>query len=258
MRNAGRVVSKTMILSHVWDYSFDPRHQRRRRAGVPAAREDRQGLRAQDDPDRAGHRLCPRKWRERLAPHARASASRCGTRSIFVASSLALIGAHLLPARRLAAPVRPRDHRAARSCEYAARLPARLASAGCASEIQRTRRPRRRARCSCASWARSRRSSFFSLPDEWRRVRPLAARARLRRRRADLGTLETGPGGDVARGRVGAAAATARCSRSARAPSGATSCCSASAASCSSICRLAHRHRPGGRRDADARRRCSR
>jgi two-component system, OmpR family, response regulator len=25
MRNAGRVVSKSMILSHVWDYSFDPR-----------------------------------------------------------------------------------------------------------------------------------------------------------------------------------------------------------------------------------------
>jgi two-component system OmpR family response regulator len=25
MRNAGRVVSKTMILSQVWDYSFDPR-----------------------------------------------------------------------------------------------------------------------------------------------------------------------------------------------------------------------------------------
>jgi two-component system OmpR family response regulator len=25
MRNADRVVSKTMILSHVWDYSFDPR-----------------------------------------------------------------------------------------------------------------------------------------------------------------------------------------------------------------------------------------
>ena len=24
MRNAGRVVTKTMILSHVWDYSFDP------------------------------------------------------------------------------------------------------------------------------------------------------------------------------------------------------------------------------------------
>ncbi len=24
MRNAGRVVSKTMILSHVWQYSFDP------------------------------------------------------------------------------------------------------------------------------------------------------------------------------------------------------------------------------------------
>ena len=24
MRNAGRVVSKTMILSHVWEYTFDP------------------------------------------------------------------------------------------------------------------------------------------------------------------------------------------------------------------------------------------
>jgi two-component system OmpR family response regulator len=24
MRNAGRVVSKTMILSHVWGYNFDP------------------------------------------------------------------------------------------------------------------------------------------------------------------------------------------------------------------------------------------
>src|SRR5258705_13402164 len=25
MRNAGRVVSKTMILEHVWDYNFDPK-----------------------------------------------------------------------------------------------------------------------------------------------------------------------------------------------------------------------------------------
>ena len=24
MRNAGRVVSKTMIMEHVWDYHFDP------------------------------------------------------------------------------------------------------------------------------------------------------------------------------------------------------------------------------------------
>jgi len=24
MRNAGRVVTKTMILSHIWDYAFDP------------------------------------------------------------------------------------------------------------------------------------------------------------------------------------------------------------------------------------------
>jgi len=25
MRNTGRVVSKTMIMEHVWDYNFDPR-----------------------------------------------------------------------------------------------------------------------------------------------------------------------------------------------------------------------------------------
>ena len=25
MRNAGRVISKTMIMEHVWNYSFDPR-----------------------------------------------------------------------------------------------------------------------------------------------------------------------------------------------------------------------------------------
>jgi two-component system, OmpR family, response regulator len=25
MRNAGRVISKTMIMEHVWEYSFDPR-----------------------------------------------------------------------------------------------------------------------------------------------------------------------------------------------------------------------------------------
>ena len=25
LRNAGRVVSKTMILEHVWDYNFDPK-----------------------------------------------------------------------------------------------------------------------------------------------------------------------------------------------------------------------------------------
>src|SRR5207237_1380015 len=25
MRNAGRVVSKTMIMSHIWNFSFDPR-----------------------------------------------------------------------------------------------------------------------------------------------------------------------------------------------------------------------------------------
>ena len=46
MRNAGRVVSKTMILSHVWDYSFDPRTNVVDVLVLPAAREDRQGVRA--------------------------------------------------------------------------------------------------------------------------------------------------------------------------------------------------------------------
>ena len=42
MRHAGRVVSKTMILSHVWDYSFDPGTNVVDVLVYPPAREDRQ------------------------------------------------------------------------------------------------------------------------------------------------------------------------------------------------------------------------
>ena len=57
MRNAGRVVSKTMILSHVWGYSFDPQHERRRRAGLAPARQDRPAVRDEAAADRPRRRV---------------------------------------------------------------------------------------------------------------------------------------------------------------------------------------------------------
>ena len=39
MRNAGRVVSKTMIMEHVWDYNFDPHTNVGGGVHVPAARQ---------------------------------------------------------------------------------------------------------------------------------------------------------------------------------------------------------------------------
>ena len=44
VRNAGRVVSKTMIMEHVWDINFDPPHQYRGSPHEPAQGQDRQGL----------------------------------------------------------------------------------------------------------------------------------------------------------------------------------------------------------------------
>ena len=41
MRNPGRVLTKTMILSHVWGYNFNPGHERGRRARIASARKDR-------------------------------------------------------------------------------------------------------------------------------------------------------------------------------------------------------------------------
>jgi hypothetical protein len=57
MRNAGKVVSKTMILSHVWEYNFDSADQHRRRAGQPAAREDRSAVREEAAADGPRRRL---------------------------------------------------------------------------------------------------------------------------------------------------------------------------------------------------------
>ena len=45
MRNAGQVVTRTMLLENVWDYHFDPADQRDRRAHLAAEKQDRQGLR---------------------------------------------------------------------------------------------------------------------------------------------------------------------------------------------------------------------
>ena len=91
-----------MIIAHVWDYSFDPRNERRRRARAPRAGEDRQGLRPEDDSHRAGHRLCSPGGVNACSTRS-ASAWRCGTRVVFVASSLALIAlTYLLLALSLA------------------------------------------------------------------------------------------------------------------------------------------------------------
>ena len=136
MRNAGRVVSKTMILSHVWDYSFDPRtnvvdvlvHRLREKID--------KGLRPQADPHRARHRLCPQS-----------GVSGCATRSafrlalwyavVFVASSLALIGLTYSLRRRVAAAARPRDHPHGAGA-VRDRLRASAASRRSSDEIQRT------------------------------------------------------------------------------------------------------------------------
>ena len=45
MRNAGRVVTRTMLLEMVWDFHFDPEDQHRRDAYEPAARQGRPRLR---------------------------------------------------------------------------------------------------------------------------------------------------------------------------------------------------------------------
>ncbi len=57
LRNAGRTVTKTMILEHIFDYSFDPQNQRDRRARPPSAGQDRPGQNA--SAHHSGSRLCP-------------------------------------------------------------------------------------------------------------------------------------------------------------------------------------------------------
>ena len=59
LRNQNKVVSKTMILEHVWNYHFDPADQRRRRPRLPPAQQNRPRLRAQAHPHPPRRRLQP-------------------------------------------------------------------------------------------------------------------------------------------------------------------------------------------------------
>ncbi len=57
MKNAGQVVTRTMLLEHVWDYHFDPQTNV---IDVHVSRlqiEDRQGLRSPPDPHHPRRRL---------------------------------------------------------------------------------------------------------------------------------------------------------------------------------------------------------
>ena len=104
MRNAGKVLSKTMILSHVWGYSFDPEHQRRRRARLAPARQDRPAVRD----EAAAHR--PRR---RLRAPRIACGGTIGLRlslwysAVFVGSTVLLVG---LTYALLASSLAQRDH----------------------------------------------------------------------------------------------------------------------------------------------------
>ena len=61
MRNSGRVVSKTMIMEHVWEYNFDPPDQHRRDPYLQVAGQDRPPLPKTAHPHRQGVRLCARR-----------------------------------------------------------------------------------------------------------------------------------------------------------------------------------------------------
>ena len=108
------------------------------------------------------------RWRERAARTRSACGWRCGTRSIFVASSLALDRAHLRAARGLAAPVRPRDHPDRRSSNTRPRTRA-AASTALAREIQRTRRPAAHGPLFVRTLGARQDVVFLSMPRAWRR-----------------------------------------------------------------------------------------
>ena len=136
MRNAGRVVSKTMILSHVWDYNFDPGTNVvdvlvfRLREKIDRDFEPKLlhtvrgigyvlegGLIALPTSRRSPLRL---RWRR-------------GTPSCSSSASLALVGLDLPAARRVARRARSRHHPldAARYApRYAARRPRRAGARG--------------------------------------------------------------------------------------------------------------------------------
>ena len=57
MRHSGEIVTRTMLLEHVWDFHFDPQHLGGRDPHQPPARQDRQAVRAQADQDRSRRRI---------------------------------------------------------------------------------------------------------------------------------------------------------------------------------------------------------
>ena len=151
MRNAGRVVSKTMILSHVWDYSFDPAPTSSTCWCTGCARRST-GISSPSCCRRSGEWAMSSQWTEGL-----------GTRSRFVSGSgtprlrreLGGGHRHLHPA---GAGLRRYD--ASRS-----RHPVQYTSATRAAGPKRSSRSRRRGRRPSRSWsarlAPDPRSSFF-------------------------------------------------------------------------------------------------
>ena len=114
MRHPGRVVSKTMILSHVWGYSFDPSTNVVDVLVSPPAREDRSAVRDETPAHGARRRLraacLPRQSAPCGASRVRgAFALRLGLwyAGVFVASVAQRARPDLRAARRVAAPARP-------------------------------------------------------------------------------------------------------------------------------------------------------
>jgi len=61
LRNQGRIISKTSILEHVYDYSFDPQTNVVDVLGLQVAQQDRQRLWHETDSYRARDGLCPQR-----------------------------------------------------------------------------------------------------------------------------------------------------------------------------------------------------
>ena len=179
------------------------RHQRRRRAGLPAARPDRQGLRAQDAADRARASAMSSSPPERAAPDARAAARHL-VRGDLRRQLAGAHRAHLSAAVGVAAAVRPRDHRVD-AVALRDRLPRRRRGRRSPRRSAATRRRPATSRCSCARSARSRISSTSA-----RRPHGGATtcRSSRRRRRGEqtLGDARRQRSGRAARSRLGAAA----------------------------------------------------
>ena len=228
MRNAGHVVSKTMILSHVWDYNFDPQTNivdvlvSRLREKIDRPFEQEAAA------DRARRRLCPPTpddgRRRRVHADRSACGSRCGTRRCSSSASIAIV---FLTYCLTAASLAQRDQQIinGEARRVRGRLPARRRRARSPPPCAPSSRPRPSG-CSSASSIAAPRRSCSATPDGW-----------------DPSTLETG---------VGCRSPTARSCRSGRAPRRATTCSRASAPTLGLVTLLDRRHRADRRLARDA------